>query len=377
MIRFGPLSIVLFLGVAQGCIVTLLLLARRENRVANRLLAALTFAFSLRIVPYVIGYAGVYDRYPWLSFAPFAITLLYGPLIYLYVARLTAQALPRRWFVHVVPAAVQVIYLLAIFVQPLAFKNDWDARVHEPWVVPAETILTFVSLGAYLALAARRYRGYRHWLDDATSDSLRHQLLWLRNFLVLFALTVALSLAFESYSRFVRHLSYFNYFPLFLWYAALVYYLGMEGWRNAARAFPQPTLSDPTTPGPSAARVAPSADWPALAAAWQARVQAAEYWRDPDLTLASLASELAMTPAHLSRVINVGLGQNFNEAINRMRIAHACARLADPAELRDILAIAFDAGFNSKASFNRRFKEYTGTTPTDFRRTPQAERLIS
>lgn len=374
VIRFGWLSIVLLFGVVQALVVTALLLGRRENRTANRLLAALTFAFSLRIVPYVIGYAGFYDAYPWLSFAPFALTLGYGPLIYLYVRRLTEDGLPRRWWLHLAPVVVQCAYDVAVFVQPLPFKNAWDAGVHERWIDPTETLLTYLSLGAYLVAAARRYRAYQRWLNDATSGG-EHRLVWLRTFLLLFALTLVLSAAFDAYSAFVHRLNYFNMFGLYAWYAALAYYLGLEGWRNAGRAYPQPagTLRDASPMPPPA--TAP--DWNALGIAWRQRVEAGGYWRDPDLTLASLAASLEMSPAAVSRCVNEGLRQNFNEAINGMRVAAVEERLADPNERRDLLAIAFEAGFNSKASFNRSFKAVTGLTPSEFRRSRAAARLIS
>jgi len=66
-------------------------------------------------------------------------------------------------------------------------------------------------------------------------------------------------------------------------------------------------------------------------------------------------------------VLNEGSGQTFHEFINRMRIRCVTAALADESDARDVLAIAVDAGFNSKASFNRVFKQYTGVTPSSYR----------
>ncbi len=58
-IRFGAPSIILLLGLVQGLAVSVGLLFKRTNRAANRFLAALIFVLSLKLVPYVIGYAGV------------------------------------------------------------------------------------------------------------------------------------------------------------------------------------------------------------------------------------------------------------------------------------------------------------------------------
>jgi len=88
---------------------------------------------------------------------------------------------------------------------------------------------------------------------------------------------------------------------------------------------------------------------------------------NPDISLASLAERMQLSSGQISRLVNDGLAQNFSEAINRMRVEAVQERLRDPSEKRDVLELAFDCGFNSKASFNRSFKTFTGTTPTQFR----------
>jgi AraC-like DNA-binding protein len=102
------------------------------------------------------------------------------------------------------------------------------------------------------------------------------------------------------------------------------------------------------------------------------RVQAAQWWRDPDLGLEQLAQRLGTNTSYVSRALNDGLGLSFNEAINRLRVEAVCAELR-AGSTRPLLAIAFDAGFNSKTSFNRCFKELTGTTPSRFRAGPGPE----
>jgi len=359
----------LLIGALQGAVVAALLAARRTNRQANAVLAVLLIVFVLRLVPYIIGFAGFYEVYPWLSFAPFALTLAYGPLIYLYVARITADRMPARWWLHLIPAAIQLAYYLVIFVQPLAFKNAFNDAIHVPRIDPIESLLTFVSLGGYLAAAMMRYRTYKNWLNDATSDPGEHSLAWIRTFLIIFSLATALNIVFEIVSRFIRPLNYYDEFWLYLWFAVLIYYLGLEGWRNANRTYPQPISHVPVAAPPKVAFA-----WDVAARDWIETLRRVGYWRDPELTLTTLAAAMNLSPAHISRLVNEGLGQNFNETINRLRVEAVQRRLEDLADTRTILELALEAGFSSKASFNRSFKAYAGKTPTDVRATTRRVR---
>ena len=74
-----------------------------------------------------------------------------------------------------------------------------------------------------------------------------------------------------------------------------------------------------------------------------------------------------MHPHKLSKLINSQLHQNFFDFINKYRIEEF-KNLALDAEHKhySILVIAYDAGFNSKASFNRIFKNITGYTPSQY-----------
>jgi len=67
----------------------------------------------------------------------------------------------------------------------------------------------------------------------------------------------------------------------------------------------------------------------------------------------------------LSYVINKGFAKNFNDLINEYRIEEVKSKLA-AADDSTLLAVAFDAGFNSKATFNRAFKKFTGLSPKEF-----------
>ena len=84
--------------------------------------------------------------------------------------------------------------------------------------------------------------------------------------------------------------------------------------------------------------------------------QAASYNR------ADLARELAVPEAVVSRVINAHFGKSLPTLLNEYRIADA-RYLLTSTDL-PVKDIADQVGFNSMPSFNRVFREITGTTPS-------------
>jgi AraC-like DNA-binding protein len=88
---------------------------------------------------------------------------------------------------------------------------------------------------------------------------------------------------------------------------------------------------------------------------------------DSQLTLGALSKMFGVNTTVLSRVINTGFNKNFNDFVNEFRIDEVKNKLASgAAEKTNLLGIALDSGFNSKATFNRAFKKFTGVAPTEF-----------
>lgn len=88
-------------------------------------------------------------------------------------------------------------------------------------------------------------------------------------------------------------------------------------------------------------------------------------WLEPELTLTELAQRLRTHPALLSKVINAGCGQNFNDFVNSCRVREARRKLADPRFGHySLVGVALDSGFDSKSTFNRVFKKLLGQAPS-------------
>lgn len=99
-------------------------------------------------------------------------------------------------------------------------------------------------------------------------------------------------------------------------------------------------------------------------------MDAQKYWRTEGLTIRQLAEKMQVKEYRLRQAINQHLGhRNFNDYLNTYRVREACAVLSNPAKNDlTVLEIAYDLGYVSLAPFNKAFKDITGMTPTEWRR---------
>lgn len=92
-------------------------------------------------------------------------------------------------------------------------------------------------------------------------------------------------------------------------------------------------------------------------------------YADPELTLEKLATISQLPRHHISEALNHHLGKTFYQFVNDFRMKEVLA-LLDKCKRQHItpgiLSLAFEAGFNSKSTFNQYFKKTTGYTPSEY-----------
>ncbi len=88
---------------------------------------------------------------------------------------------------------------------------------------------------------------------------------------------------------------------------------------------------------------------------------------DSDFNLAQFSTISKITSHSISETLNGLVGQSFNDYVSNYRVEEF-KKLAHKEEFKHftILALAFEAGFKSKATFNSAFKKFTGETPSQF-----------
>lgn len=362
-------SFVLLLGIANGAIVVGLLMAKKQRSQANWILCLFIFLLLIRSLIYVLGKEQIFDPFSWFYVLPLEISLAYGPCVFLYFTYLTQRHFNLRDLIHFVPVGLQVCYYLGLFLAPSQISEQWTLNHHVTWIAYTETLLTVVSLTAYLLFCWQGYRDYQLWLEDNHSDSEDFRLTWLNTFLGVSSI-YSVIWAGVSLSGFWIQTSYQSHFLLFAVQSILLCFLSFESWRFSQTRYPpitsidteehaEKTVENGVSPHPQQKNLK-------LSEAWFEQIIQQQCWREPGLTLAQLAKRLGTNTTTLSYVINEGQQENFNAAINRLRVTFICQTLEENSEQPNLFRLAQEAGFNSKNSFNRNFKRFTGQTPTEY-----------
>ncbi|MBX2926907.1 MAG: helix-turn-helix domain-containing protein [Saprospiraceae bacterium] len=84
------------------------------------------------------------------------------------------------------------------------------------------------------------------------------------------------------------------------------------------------------------------------------------------ITLDEVAGEINMTVPAFCRYFKKLTNKTFTHFVNEFRIAHAGRMLAD--EHLSIAAVSYESGFNNLSHFNKQFRQITGASPRDYRR---------
>ena len=383
------IQIACLVGALQGLLLTVVLGARKRNRTANRLLAVLVATFTIYLASTVYFSTGIVQLWPHLFGVAYQMPWVFGPLVYLYAVAASDRSwrFQRKTLLHFVPVSINVLatspYYFMSGARKLALMERWGAG-DIPLQLELLDPFKYVSGIAY-SIATILYLGrHRRQIEDSYSNTERVNLRWLL-FLSTAAFGIwllAAALKLGGVAGAVRddHIS--------LAMAVLVYAIGYMGlrqpevFRYATAEYPVPRLVDshaslppdesPVSAEPSTPRYERSGLDDLEAARLKSRLlaimDAERPWRDSELTLADLAAKLDSTPHKLSEVLNSQLGQTFYDFVNGYRVREVQRRIkAGEARALKMLALAMDAGFASKSTFNQAFKKHTSQTPSDFR----------
>lgn len=97
-------------------------------------------------------------------------------------------------------------------------------------------------------------------------------------------------------------------------------------------------------------------------------IEQEELFKQPDLRVADIAARLATNRTYISALIKSLSGESFSALVNGYRVRHAQKLMREHPEM-SIAEIATESGFSSRSAFYRNFKEITGQSPADWKKT--------
>lgn len=369
---------VFIIGIFLSFFLFLLLLRKKGKSLPDKILAFWMLVMGLHLLNYYLYSLGFWIRYPHLVGVGAPFPLMHGPLLYLYTLfSLRPQSRIRyRNYLHFAPAALVYIYLSRFyFFYSAEEKALLDMGAMDDFALFTNLVLVaFVVSGiTYPVMAYRLLGNYRRLVDANFSYDDRISLNWLKYSIwwigLIFLVVAVVTLLREGMGyEFGFNIDLVFYLMIVLF----IFGLGYSGIRH------QDIFSD--NPGKENSRIveprAPGEykksglDSDTAAASHRALLQYMEEQKpylEPKLTLGNLAQSLGLSANHLSQVINQFEGVNFHDFVNKYRVEEFKNLASDPLMKHfNILALALDAGFNSKSAFNMVFKKHTDKTPSQY-----------
>ena len=360
--------ILLALGSVQGITYGIILLnSRKGNLAANRILAAILFFFSYRLLVQILRLFGLGYYDTWYYFM-LDFSWIHGPLLYFYVK---AQIEPhfrftRKDLIHFIPVAVQIAFSIFVRLQNLYWDGTRESLSwlgywgYVVWMNLSTIYFVASILIVWYAQKATRLLHTKQ-LNPLSVNWLNRVLNAFKFYfgLVLIILVTDLIIVkdadFTSYWYFQR----FYYYPFFIGISLLTYWLGLEGYkRKDERSIQERNL-------PSEAELE---QIQAVAHKLKESMQQFEWYKDPQLTLNTLADKIEVKPYLLTRSLNMVMGTRFSDYINELRVQEVKRLVNDPRNDKyTLLSLAYESGFNSKSSFNRAVKKHLGISPSDLK----------
>lgn len=336
--------------------------------------------------PFMLGYAGWYAQETTrniLFYIPFQQLFLIGPVIYFYLRSLLSpnQTNSIDLFYHFLPAIVYNLAMLVVFVNDVVIQSDYyfyaDGKDMDldPWYQWAG----LVSMVAYLVLSINYYQKYKRALYDSISYADELVVNWVQHFLVAFLIVLLLRVLFFILNP--EWGEFGNKFWYYFCFSVLFIYIGFRGYIHALKIqLIAPNQFDDRVIVNQLLEFSATADQVKLEEAKEQDdisqeskddlvflMSEKQLFKNPQLSISDIAQQIGTHPKQISTIVNKGFGVNFNDWVNQYRVQEVISHIdAGELETKTLLALAIDAGFNSKSTFNRAFKKQMGISPNQY-----------
>ena len=362
-----------------------LLTSKKSNKIADYLLSLIIGLFSYYVLIKILCSTELIREYPHFTQTYRPIPFLIWAAFYFYTKALTNPSFQfqKKDFLHLIPFGIYFLFLLPYFLADNETKMmaiSAQTPLHYKIAVIMQTVLLFF----YLVLSATVLQNHQRRIKDLFSSIEKVKLTWLKHLLVAFGLIWGA--AFIKAFFLAPSIMDFIVPPIVL--CVTIYAIGFYALKQPA-IFKDISLDTGFFLPLSAEN---GSEYSSYVAPKKNKTQKYEYsgltteelkeygiklteylktekpYSNSELKLQDLADYFGLPSHQVSQIINVQLKRNFYDLINNYRIDEAKRKLIAPDKQHlNILAIAYEVGFNSKSAFNTAFKKYTNMTPSQFK----------
>jgi AraC-like DNA-binding protein len=333
----------------------------------------------------MLGYAGWYGRQSYrdiLFYVPFQQLFFMPPLLYFYVKSSlnTSFTFRTKDWIHFIPAFVYLGYSLLIWITDQLILNEYYfyADQRDKDLALWYQVSGFILMVFYLFKCLKLYTKYKQKTYETVSfaDSILYA--WIQRFLIAFLGLLLIRILFfilnPEWANFGRKYWYYLSFSILFYYIALSGYAHIIKMKASfqprlATLFSEDYLAEAEEENTAAntSKIEITAADEALKKQLEDIMTAEQFFKNPNLTLFDVATKLKTHPKKVSNIINKGFKVNFNDFVNSYRTQEVIKKVtSNENDLKTLLGIALDAGFNSKSTFNRAFKKHTQRTPKEY-----------
>jgi AraC-like DNA-binding protein len=293
--------------------------------------------------------------------------LLYGPIIYLYAQGVIFSdfKLSGSNLLHLIPFMLLIIILLVKGNQ-LPGTSEEIIENKLPWQFYLLSALMYTHIFIYLGLTYKSLWKYRKIIKTKYSQIDQINLDWLSFSLNTFGLITFISLI-HNFIALAENRSVFMV-TLVLLLIFIFYFVN----HVILKALRQPEIFAGIAQNEATKYLGSNLTQDQIER-YKRRLldlfRSEKPYLNPEVSLTDLSEKLSVSTKNLSQVINQSFNKSFFDFINSYRINEAQQIFKESTDEKlTVLEVMYQAGFNSKSSFNTAFKKETGQTPSEFRK---------
>ena len=368
---------IFYIAIFNAFFFSLLLFQKKSRATHDNILIVWLVFLGCFIGSYTLYAEELFTQLNLLSANLISLFLLHGIFLYLYASRIISKQIKfnKKKLLHLLPFVAFNLYIVgALFFPYTANKiriHNVHANVQPPYLFLFFLILTLLSGPFYFILTLNRLKRHNINIFNNFSSTEDINLEWLRKLVIVFGIIwtslIIIPVIHHVFNLFSMGFCTDGLFLALSVFVILIGYFGLKQKIIFGNEYEQQAIS---IEGKIKYSGSTLKEDEAVKYIKQLNkyIQLEKPYLNPGLTLTQLASDLNISPHHLSQIINEHFNMNFFEYTNQFRVEEVKSRINNPKfESFSLLGIALDSGFNSKSAFNRIFKKYTNQTPSQYR----------